>query len=58
MTFQASKLLGSDQLMGLENQIKELGLQIDAFAAEKKAIAESVGLAALEVAPDLEVRNF
>ena len=54
-TVSARKFWDSDQLIGLENQINELGLKIDAFAAERKAIVESVGLAALEVEPNLEV---
>jgi hypothetical protein len=52
----ATRLLDRDQLIGLANQTNELSHKIDAFAAERKAIFESVGLAALKVEPELEVR--
>lgn len=51
----SNRVLDSDQLIGLESQINKLGLNIDAFAAERKAIAESEGLAPLRVQPELEV---
>jgi len=49
--------IDSDQRISLGNQINELGLKIDAFAAERKAIVESVGLAPLEVGPSFKVRT-
>jgi len=55
--FSAIDSLDSDQRISLENQINELGLKIDAFAAERRAIVQSVGLAPLEVEPSLEVRT-